>query len=171
VIRYQLSETPAFEAIRKTRQISKMLLLETLSQFRWETTLAVGPKITGVAWVGVLTVFAVSYLTKQLGMSQAFVLEAITFATVVELFAMPLAGWLSDRSRAWATEGAGCTIAGAAAGDVSGQRRAKKCAPLGHGARKCRCRNTICDPRATRRTCWVTPSGTPSSAIGARFVP
>jgi MHS family shikimate/dehydroshikimate transporter-like MFS transporter len=96
VIRYQLSETPAFEAIRKTRQISKMPLLETLSQFRRETTLAVGLKITEVAWVGVLTVFAVSYLTKQLGMSQAFVLEAITFATFVELFAMPLAGWSSD---------------------------------------------------------------------------
>lgn len=97
VIRYQLSETPAFEAIRKTRQISKMPLLEALSQFRWETTLAVELKITEVAWVGILAVFAVSYLTKQLGMNQAFVLEAITIATFVELFAMPLAGWLSDR--------------------------------------------------------------------------
>jgi MFS transporter, MHS family, shikimate and dehydroshikimate transport protein len=96
VIRYQLNETPAFEAIRKTRQISKMPLLDALSQFRWETTLAVGLKITEVAWVGILTVFAVSYLTKQLGMSQAFVLEAITLATFVELFTMPLAGWLSD---------------------------------------------------------------------------
>jgi len=97
VIRYQLSETPAFEAIRKTRQISKTPVLEALSQFRWETALAVGLKVTEVAWVGVLTVFAVSYLTKQLGMNQAFVLEAITLATFVELFAMPLAGWLSDR--------------------------------------------------------------------------
>jgi MFS transporter, MHS family, shikimate and dehydroshikimate transport protein len=97
VIRYQLSETPAFEAIRKTRQISKMPVLEALSQFRWETTLAVGLKITEVAWVGILTVFAVSYLTKQLAMSQGFVLEAITLATFVELFTMPLAGWLSDR--------------------------------------------------------------------------
>ena len=97
VIRYQLSETPAFEAIRKTRQISRTPVLEALSQFRWETALAVGLKVTEVAWVGVLTVFAVSYLTKQLGMNQAFVLEAITLATFVELFAMPLAGWLSDR--------------------------------------------------------------------------
>ena len=97
VIRYQLGETPAFEAIRKTRQISKTPVLEALSQFRWETALAVGLKVTEVAWVGVLTVFAVSYLTKQLGMNQAFVLEAITLATFVELFAMPLAGWLSDR--------------------------------------------------------------------------
>jgi MHS family shikimate/dehydroshikimate transporter-like MFS transporter len=97
VIRYQLSETPAFEAIRKTRQISKMPVLEALTRFRRETALAVGLKVTEVAWVGVLTVFAVSYLTKQLGMNQAFVLEAITLATFVELFAMPFAGWLSDR--------------------------------------------------------------------------
>lgn len=96
VIRYQLSETPAFEAIRKSRQISKNPVLEALTGFRWETALAVGLKVTEVAWVGVLTVFAVSYLTKQLGMNQAFVLEAITLATFVELFAMPLAGWLSD---------------------------------------------------------------------------
>jgi hypothetical protein len=73
-----------------------MPLLEALSQFQWETTLAVGLKITEVAWVGILAVFAVSYLTKQLGMSQAFVLEAITVATFVESFAMPLAGWLSE---------------------------------------------------------------------------
>jgi MHS family shikimate/dehydroshikimate transporter-like MFS transporter len=97
VIRYKISETPAFEAIRKTKQISRMPVLEALSQFRRETALAVGLKVTEVAWVGVLTVFAVSYLTKQLGMSQAFVLEAITLATFVELFAMPFAGWLSDR--------------------------------------------------------------------------
>jgi MHS family shikimate/dehydroshikimate transporter-like MFS transporter len=97
VIRYQLTETPAFEAIRKTKKISRMPVLEALSQFRWETALAIGLKVTEVAWVGVLTVFAVSYLTKQLGMNQAFVLEAITLATFVELFAMPLAGWLSDR--------------------------------------------------------------------------
>jgi MFS transporter, MHS family, shikimate and dehydroshikimate transport protein len=97
IIRFQLSETPAFEKMRKERKIAKMPALEALSTYRWETLIAIGLKITEVAWVGILTVFAVAYLTKQLGISQTFVLEAITLATFVELVAMPCAGWLSDR--------------------------------------------------------------------------
>jgi MHS family shikimate/dehydroshikimate transporter-like MFS transporter len=49
-----------------------------------------------VAWVGILTVFAVTYLTQQLRMQRSVVLDAITLATLIELFVMPLAGWLSD---------------------------------------------------------------------------
>jgi MHS family shikimate/dehydroshikimate transporter-like MFS transporter len=97
IIRYQIDETPAFQQMRKTRQIAKMPVLEVLSTYRRETAIAVGLKITEVAWVGVLTVFAVSYLTKQLGMRQDFVLGAITLATFVELIVMPLSGWLSDQ--------------------------------------------------------------------------
>jgi MHS family shikimate/dehydroshikimate transporter-like MFS transporter len=97
IIRLQLSETPAFEKMRRDRAIVRVPFLEALSMYRWETSIAIGLKITEVAWVGILTVFAVSYLTKQLGMSQLFVLEAVTAATFVELFAMPFAGWLSDR--------------------------------------------------------------------------
>jgi MFS transporter, MHS family, shikimate and dehydroshikimate transport protein len=97
VIRFQLSETPAFEKVRKEHNIVKTPALEALSKYRRETLIAIGLKVTEVAWVGILSVFAVAYLTKQLGMSQSFVLEAITLATFVELFAMPFAGWLSDR--------------------------------------------------------------------------
>jgi MHS family shikimate/dehydroshikimate transporter-like MFS transporter len=97
IIRFQIDETPAFQQMRMTKQIAKMPLLEVLSTYRRETAIAVGLKITEVAWVGVLTVFAVSYLTKHLGMRQEFILGAITLATFVELFVMPLSGWLSDR--------------------------------------------------------------------------
>jgi MFS family permease len=41
-------------------------------------------------------VFAVTYLTQQLGMQRSIVLAAITLAGLVEAFVMPLAGWLSD---------------------------------------------------------------------------
>jgi MFS transporter, MHS family, shikimate and dehydroshikimate transport protein len=97
IIRFQIDETPAFQQMRMTKQIAKMPVLEVLSTYRRETAIAVGLKITEVAWVGILTVFAVSYLTKQLGMRQEFILGAITLATLVELFVMPLSGWLSDR--------------------------------------------------------------------------
>ena len=97
IIRYQLSETPAFEKLREQRKIVRMPVLEAISTYRWETFIAIGLKITEVAWVGILSVFAVAYLTKQLGMSRVFILEAVTLATFVELFVMPSAGWLSDR--------------------------------------------------------------------------
>ena len=97
IIRFQIDETPAFQQMRMTKQIAKMPILEVLSTYRRETAVAVGLKITEVAWVGILTVFAVSYLAKQLGMRQEFILGAITLATLVELFVMPLSGWLSDQ--------------------------------------------------------------------------
>src|SRR5262249_23574953 len=51
---------------------------------------------TETAWVGILTVFAVDYLTRQLGMQRSFVLDTIALATFIELFVMPFSGWLSD---------------------------------------------------------------------------
>jgi MFS transporter, MHS family, shikimate and dehydroshikimate transport protein len=95
-IRTRLDETPAFERIRASRKTARIPLLEVLSTYRRETLIAIGLKVTEVAWVNVLSVFAVAYLTKQLGMSQAFILDAVTVATLVELAVMPLTGWLSD---------------------------------------------------------------------------
>ena len=73
-----------------------MPVLEALTKYRRETVIAVGLKITEVAWVGILTVFAVTYLTQQLGMQRSVVLSAITLAGLIEVLVMPLAGWLSD---------------------------------------------------------------------------
>jgi len=96
VIRFQIDETPEFQKLRQSKKTARMPVLEALSRYRRETTIAVGLKLTEVAWVGILTVFAVTYLTQQLGMERSVVLDAVTLATLVELFVMPLAGWLSD---------------------------------------------------------------------------
>jgi hypothetical protein len=72
-------------------------VLEAFSKFRREIVIAIGLKITEVAWVGVLTVFGVTYLTQELGMLRSVVLDAVTLATLIELFVMPLAGLLSDQ--------------------------------------------------------------------------
>jgi MHS family shikimate/dehydroshikimate transporter-like MFS transporter len=96
-IRTRLEETPAFVRMRAAKQTAKMPLLEVLSSHRRETLIAIGLKVTEVAWVNVLSVFAVAYLTKQLGMTTAFILGCVTVATFVELAVMPATGWLSDR--------------------------------------------------------------------------
>jgi MFS transporter, MHS family, shikimate and dehydroshikimate transport protein len=96
IIRFQIDETPEFQKLREGKRTAKMPVLEALTKYRRETTIAIGLKLTEVAWVGILTVFAVTYLTQQLGMQRSVVLDAITLATLIELFVMPLAGWLSD---------------------------------------------------------------------------
>jgi MFS transporter, MHS family, shikimate and dehydroshikimate transport protein len=97
VIRFQIDETPEFKKLREGKKTAKMPVLEAFSKFRREIVIAIGLKITEVAWVGVLTVFAVTYLTQELGMHRSVVLDAVTLATLIELFVMPLAGWLSDQ--------------------------------------------------------------------------
>jgi MHS family shikimate/dehydroshikimate transporter-like MFS transporter len=96
-IRTRLEETPAFERMKAAKQTAKMPLWDVLSSHRRATLIAIGLKVTEVAWVNVLSVFAVAYLTKQLGMSATFILTSVTAATFVELIVMPLSGWLSDR--------------------------------------------------------------------------
>jgi hypothetical protein len=72
-------------------------LLALYAPFNGNTPIiAVGLKITEVAWVGILTVFAVTFLTQQLGMSRSIILAAITLGGLIEVLVMPLAGWLSD---------------------------------------------------------------------------
>jgi MHS family shikimate/dehydroshikimate transporter-like MFS transporter len=95
-IRTRLEETPAFKKLQSAQKTARMPLFEVISTYRRETLIAIGLKVTEVAWVNVLSVFAVAYLTKQLGMSQAFILDAVTLATLIELLVMPLTGWLSD---------------------------------------------------------------------------
>ena len=96
VIRFQIDETPEFQKLRQTKKTAKMPVIEALTKYRRETVIAIGLKITEVAWVGILTVFAVTYLTQQLGMQRSVVLTAITLAGLIEVLVMPLAGWLSD---------------------------------------------------------------------------
>ena len=96
VIRFRIDESPAFERLRAAKQIVKVPLAEVLSKYPRETAIAVGLKITETAWVGILTVFAVNYLTTQLGMQRSFVLDSIALVTFIELFVMPASGWLSD---------------------------------------------------------------------------
>ncbi|RTL50664.1 MAG: MFS transporter [Bradyrhizobiaceae bacterium] len=96
-IRIRLEETPAFQRVQATSQTVKIPPWEAITTYRRETLIAIGLKVTEVAWVNVLSVFAVAYLTKQLGMSQSFILGAVTLATFVELIVMPATGWLSDK--------------------------------------------------------------------------
>jgi MFS transporter, MHS family, shikimate and dehydroshikimate transport protein len=96
-IRMRLSETPAFKHIQQSQAIAHRPLLEVIAQQRKAFFIAVGMKVSEVAWVYVLTVFSIVYATSKLGLPRAVILNGIVAAAILEVLTIPLFGALSDR--------------------------------------------------------------------------
>ena len=96
-IRLQLDETPIFRAIESKRAISRLPLIEVLTEHRRSFFTAVGLKLSEISYVSIAGVFAISYVTGKLAMPRSVILNAILASAVVALLAIPVFGWLSDR--------------------------------------------------------------------------
>src|SRR5215469_864883 len=96
-IRLRLSETPAFVRIQQSRAIARRTLLEVIARHPKAFFIAVGIKVSEVAWVYVLTVFTIVYATSKLGLSRSVILNGIVAAAMLEVVTIPLFGALSDR--------------------------------------------------------------------------
>ena len=96
-VRMRLSETPAFQRMRLAETVSRRPMLEVLSRVPRSVIIAIGMKISEVAWVYVLTVFSIVYATAKLGLPRTLVLDGIIVGALLELITLPLAGALSDR--------------------------------------------------------------------------
>jgi MHS family shikimate/dehydroshikimate transporter-like MFS transporter len=96
-IRMQLEETPVFRAIEARKAVARMPLIEVVTAHRRSFLTAVGLKLSEISYVSIATVFAISYVTGQLALPRSIILNAILYAMIVALAAIPLFGWLSDR--------------------------------------------------------------------------
>jgi MHS family shikimate/dehydroshikimate transporter-like MFS transporter len=96
-IRIQLEETPAFRAIAYSNTIAKLPLVDIITTHRRALFTAVGLKLSEISYGSIASVFAVSYVTGQLGMPRSVILNAILLSAVAALVAIPLFGWLSDQ--------------------------------------------------------------------------
>jgi MHS family shikimate/dehydroshikimate transporter-like MFS transporter len=96
-IRLRLEETPAFRQVQSRQDVAKIPLLEILAEHRRAFLMAVGLKVSEIAYVSVATVFSITYVTGHLGMPRSAILNGILLAAVIELFTIPAFGWLSDR--------------------------------------------------------------------------
>jgi MHS family shikimate/dehydroshikimate transporter-like MFS transporter len=96
-IRLRLEETPVFRQVQARHDVAKIPLLEILAKHRRTFLMAVGLKVSEIAYVSVATVFSITYVTGHLGMSRSAILNGILLAAVIELFTIPAFGWLSDR--------------------------------------------------------------------------
>jgi len=96
-IRLSLEETAAFRQVKARNDVAKVPLVEVFRHHRRPFFTAVGLKISEIAYMSIASVFAISYVTTNLGLSRALALNGVLAASLVALFAIPLFGWLSDR--------------------------------------------------------------------------
>jgi MFS transporter, MHS family, shikimate and dehydroshikimate transport protein len=96
-IRLRLHETPAFRQVQARQDVAKVPLFEILSEHRRAFFVAIGLKVSEIAYISIATIFSISYVTGHLGMPRSVVLNGILLAAIIELFTIPAFGWLSDR--------------------------------------------------------------------------
>ncbi len=95
-VRARVPETPVFEEIKRRGALSNNPVVEAIVENPRSFLVAVGLKLSEVSWFYILTIFIVVYATGQLNLPRALILNAISVAALVEVFAIPLFGWLSD---------------------------------------------------------------------------
>ncbi len=95
-VRMKLVETPKFQAVQEQGEVVKMPVLEVLTKDFKNFVIAVGLKLSEVAWVYVLIGFLVYYATSHLHLSKTVILDAVLYAALLELITLPLFGLLSD---------------------------------------------------------------------------
>jgi MHS family shikimate/dehydroshikimate transporter-like MFS transporter len=95
-VRTRVPETPLFNEIKQRGDIAKAPFLDVVLRQPKTFLLAIGLKISEVSWVYIVTVFAVVYATTQLGVSKSTMLNAIIFGSLIEVFTIPLFGYISD---------------------------------------------------------------------------
>ena len=96
-IRLRLHETPSFQRVKQRAAFAKIPVVEILTEHPRTFLKAVGLKVSEIAYVSIVTVFSISYVTGQLGLPRSVILNGILIAAIIELFTIPAFGWLSDR--------------------------------------------------------------------------
>jgi MHS family shikimate/dehydroshikimate transporter-like MFS transporter len=96
-VRTRVPETPLFSEMKQRGDIAKTPFLDVVLRQPKTFLLAIGLKISEVSWVYIVTVFAVVYATTQLGLPKSTLLNAIIIGSLIEVFTIPLFGYLSDR--------------------------------------------------------------------------
>src|SRR5271163_4493225 len=95
-VRSKVPETPVFEGMKQRDGLSKNPVGEAVGKNARSFLIAVGLKLSEVSWVYMLTIFVVVYATTKLGLPKSLMLNAIVIAALLELFSIPLFGYLSD---------------------------------------------------------------------------
>jgi metabolite-proton symporter len=108
VIRARLKETPLFTQLKESKQVADSPVRDTLRHHWREVLLAAGTRLTENACFYLFTVYVLVYGETVLHMDRSDLLLAVNLAAVVEVFAIPLYGYLSDRTSRKSAYVGGC---------------------------------------------------------------
>lgn len=95
-VRRNLDETPVFEQMKSKQTIVKTPFFETLFKEPKSLVLGIGLKVTEVTWAYLLTVFVVIYAVNNMNIPKSIMMDAVLIASAINVFAIPLFGWISD---------------------------------------------------------------------------
>jgi metabolite-proton symporter len=96
-IRLTISETPLFEEVERERTRSRMPIVDVLKLYPRSVLIALGSRIGVDVAFYTFVLFIVTYVTQVLKVGRTTALNAVLIAAAVQLFLIPLFGWLSDR--------------------------------------------------------------------------
>jgi MFS family permease len=96
-IRLRILETPLFAQIKEQKREARAPIIEAFRHSTPEILLSAGARFVEQAPFYLFTVFVITYGTlKTINIERGTILNAITIAAVIELFTIPLFGYLSD---------------------------------------------------------------------------
>ncbi|HET8840691.1 MAG TPA: MFS transporter, partial [Ktedonobacteraceae bacterium] len=96
-IRLRVLETPLFMAVKDRQRNVSAPLVEAFRHSTPEILLSAGARFVEQAPFYMFSVFVITYGVDKLQLGRTLVLNAITIAAIIELFTIPLFGYLSDR--------------------------------------------------------------------------
>lgn len=97
-IRLHVLESPVFAAARQqTAPSTELPILEVIRRHPRNVLLAMGARFAENAFFYVITIFVLTYATKQAGFTQDAVLQAVLIGSAVQFFVIPLFGYWSDK--------------------------------------------------------------------------
>jgi MFS family permease len=102
-IRLRILETPLFAQVKDQKQELSAPVLDAFRHSTPEILLSAGARFVEQAPFYLFSVFVITYGAVTLHVGKTLILNSITFGAVLELFTIPLFGYLSDRfgRRVW----------------------------------------------------------------------
>src|SRR5215470_12406422 len=95
-IRLRILETPLFAEVKNQRRDVSAPIIEAFRHSTREILLSAGARFVEQAPFYLFSTFVITYGVDKLILSRTLILNAITIAAVVELFTIPLFGYISD---------------------------------------------------------------------------
>ena len=100
-IRYRITESPAFIEAKKAQEaehyVVKTPVLQVFRRHPRELLIAIGARFADGGNYYVFTVFILAYIAETVGAPRGTALTSVLIGSALDIIALPIAGWASDR--------------------------------------------------------------------------